>query len=318
MICNAKNPPIHLWVYNNPLHGISDQIEFIFMIMREHGYKITMSRHPREDALNLVVENFSEATSGTLIEFCKNHGKRVALVMTEHLDLMGYQLFIHGDPLWSKNDYMHPATQVARIKNMMDCIPYLRAILVLGDLPELIGADVMFPGVPVRTLPFPKIDFIDVSKKEAKTDFVFSGVLTDFRKDILKKIQLNYSVDHPNYFLTRKERDRLYETAKIILNVPQRDGWRWLSLMRVMAALRCGRATISIGTNDSSAISCCCIQLSESEWERQISGLLADWRNVYRNSYDQYETMRLKFVNQRRFPTDLFQYWASIETISCI
>lgn len=306
-------PPLHLWVYNHPLQGISDQMEFFFLIMRQHGYPVSMSRKPKLDALNVVIENFSETSSQTLIDFCERTGKRVALIMTEHLDLQGGELFIHGERLWNDNDYMHPATQVARIKNLMDCVPWLRAIFVLGDLPQLEGSERMFPGVPVRAMPFPALPCVELEKHTPSHDFVFTGALTAFREQVLLSVAARHSLAHTTRFLPRRGRDQLNATARIVLNIPQRPGWRWLSLMRIIAALRYGRATVSIATADTSCIARCCFQLEELQWEGRIGDLLADWRESYVTAHERYEAMRTDFANEHGFPSDLIEYWALLE-----
>lgn len=309
-------PPLHLWVYNHPLQGISDQLEFFFLLLKQHGYQVSMSRKPRLDALNVVIENFSGTSSQTLIDFCQQTGKRVALIMTEHLDLQDSMLLIHGEPLWTDNDYMHPFTQMTRIKNLMDCVPWLRAIFVLGDLPQLVGSERMFPGIAVRALPFPVLPMIDVAKQAPQHDFVFSGALTAFRKQILQTVGSSHSLVHPTQLLSRKGRDHLNTSSRIVLNIPQRPGWRWLSLMRIIAALHCGRATVSIASEDTSWIARCCIQLPEADWERRLVEMLADWQGAYAMAYQHYEQMRQDFLAERGFPSDLFEYWALLEARS--
>ena len=306
-------PPLHLWVYNHPLDGISDQLEFFLSLLKQYGYRVSMSRRPRVDALNVVIENFSETSSKELINFCEQTGKRVAIIMTEHLDLYGNELQIHGQRLWSNNDYMHPATQVARIKNLMDCVPWLRAIFVLGDLPQLEGSDRMFPGIPVRALPFPLLPKIDVAEQAPQHDFVFSGAETEFRRQVLQRIRASHSLALNTQFLPRNGRDQLNASARIVLNIPQRPGWRWLSLMRIIAALHCGRATVSIATGDSSWISRCCYQLPESEWELRLGEVIGDWKGAYITAYEHYDEMRQDFVSEHGFPSDLFEYWALLE-----
>lgn len=310
---SSTRPPLHLWVYNHPMAGISDQVEFFFLLMQQQGYRVTMGRKPRLDALNVVIENFSETTSQTLLDFCERTGKRVALIMTEHLDLQGDELFIHGERLWNDNDYMHPATQAARIKNLMDCLPCLRALWVLGDLPELIGAERMFPGIPVHALPFPSLPRVDLTAHAPRYDFVFTGVITAFRQQVLHAVAAQHSLTHTTQFLSRKGRDQLNATARVALNIPQRPGWRWLSLMRIIAALRCGRATVSIASNDTSAISRCCFQLGEKDWEQHIGEMVQDWPALYAVAHERYQAMQAEFLNEQGFPTDLLEYWALLE-----
>jgi len=310
-----RTPPVHLWVYNHPLLGISDQITFFCMAMRQQGYAVSLGRRPRQDALNVVIENFSDATSATLIDFCRRTGKRVALIMTEHLDLLGGELLIHGEPLWTHNDYMHPATQIARIKNLMDCVPYFSAILVLGDLPQLNGAGRMFPGLTVRTLPFPEVPRRSLGGQTPQHDFVFSGGPTSFREQVLKSLAARHTLARAPQLLPRRRRDQLNASARIVLNIPQRPGWRWLSLMRIIAALLCGRATVAIATKDDSRISRCCLQLEADELEKRSPALLADWRGAYDDAWRGYEAMRGEFLASQGFPADLFAYWALLEQI---
>lgn len=313
MIDRCILPQLHLWIYNHPLAGISDQVEFFFLTMQQHGYQVSMSRKPRLDALNVVIENFSEVTSQTLIDFCEKTGKRVALIMTEHLDLLRGELFIHGEPLWNDNDYMHPVTQATRIKNLMDCISCLRSFWVLGDLPQLIGSETMFPGVPVCALPFPSLPRVAPAVKEPEHEFVFTGALTVFRQQVLKSLGEHYSLVNTTHFLSRKGRDQLNSSARIVLNIPQRSDWRWLSLMRVIAALRCGRATLSIGSQDTSAISRCCFQVSGDQSLHNAAELLSDWYGAYLLAYERYESMREDFIVKHPFPSDMIEYWALLE-----
>lgn len=324
MLAQQTHAPVHLWIYNHPFHGISDQVEYFLMIMRQHGYRVSMGRKPRADALNVVIENFSEATSEILIDFCRKSGKRVGVIMTEHLDFIGNQMYIHGDPLWNDNDYMHPATQVARIKNLMDCVQFIRCFFVLGDLPELLNINEMLPGVAVRTLPFPKLSQLTVHDLtqdcDLNADLVFTGVVTSYRSDLLKKLENQMSVVCPGKFISRRARDNLSRSARIVLNLPQREDWKWLSLMRVIAALRCGRATVSLGTKDGSKISACCTQLDlmQPDWVEQLLAYVSHWDEVYWRACENYEAMATVFELENPFPADVFDYWAAVENCPII
>jgi hypothetical protein len=313
------NSPVHLWIYNHPIHGITDQIDYFLMIMRQNGYQVTIGNQPRIDALNVVIENFSEATSEILIDFCRTSGKRVGVIMTEHIDFISGQITIHGDPLWSENDYMHPATQVARIKNLLDCAEFMRCFFVLGDLPALLNINEVLPGVAVRKLPFPKLKplFGDDLADEEKfnTDLIFTGFITSYRADFLKQLESQISVTCPRRFVSRRARDKLNRSAKIILNIPQRHDWKWLSLMRVIAALRCGRATVSLGTADNSKISSCCMQLdiTQDDWLDKLREYVSQWDIMYHHAFNNYKTMAIAFEQAEPFPNDLFDYWAVTE-----
>ena len=316
MITPQTNSLVHLWVYNHPFYGISDQVEFFVMIMQQNGYTVSVGNQPRMDALNVVIENFSEATSNILIDFCRASGKRVAVIMTEHIDFINDQIFIHGDPLWNNNDYMHPATQVARIKNLADCVPHIRCFFVLGDLPELQNINEMFPSIAVRTLPFPRLQLSSNNNLPQQADLIFTGFATSYRVQLLAELESKMTVARPRGFVSRRVRDNLNRSAKIVLNLPQRVDWKWISLMRVIAALRCGRATVSLGTVDQSKIASCCVQLdiTQSDWIAQLRDYCVHWDASYRRAFESYDTMAIAFEQSKPFPNDLFDYWAVTES----
>jgi len=308
---------IHLWIYNHPFYGISDQIDFFVSTFRQHGYTVSVGSQPSKVSLNVVIENFSGETRDILIRFCQSSRKRVAVIMTEHLDFDGGQILIHGDPLWNDNDYMHPATQVGRIVNLMECISYIRCFFVLGDLPELRNMSAMLPGVDVRVIPFPKVDLVadfkDGHASSVANDLFFSGYVTEYRSNIYSILnKCEFSIAWPKKFVSRKKRNELNRKSKIILNIPQRSDWRWLSLMRIVAALRCGRASVSLGTKDESRIASCCEQLdiSDEQWPELLKEHIEDWQAVYHRCYENYMTMAGDFEREKGFPHDLLEYWA--------
>jgi hypothetical protein len=244
------------------------------------------------------------------------------VIMTEHIDFLDRRIFIHGDPLWSANDYMHPATQTERLRCLMSCQPYIKFFMVLGDLPELRNfADVMI-GADIRAIPFPKIDRVAGNvigeAPQPSNDLLFTGFVTEYRERLLPELAaLGLSVASPRKFVPRKRRDQLNRSAKIVLNIPQRENWRWLSLMRVIAALRCGRATVSLGTDDASRIAACTYQLDihGSGWKGELKSLVAGWTTAYDKMYDGYCRMAEDFAQQHPFPHDMMEYWAITDRI---
>ncbi|GLU30209.1 hypothetical protein WKR88_22245 [Trinickia caryophylli] len=316
----SNKPSIHLWIYNHPFYGISDQVEFFVAMLTQNGYPVTVGRKPSVGALNVVIENFSPETCDVLIAFCRATKKRVAVIMTEHLDFDQGEIFIHGAPLWSDNDYMHPTVQVRRIVSLLDCLPYIRCMLVLGDLPELKNISEMLPGLDVRAIPFPRLDPVDDAQIafEPPGDLLFTGVMTDFRAELYAQLKRSeFSVAFPQRFVSRKARDALNRSAKVILNMPQRKDWRWLSLMRIVAALRCGRATVSLGTCDQSKIAACTYQIdiSRDDWTSVLRAHVDQWRTLYRTAFEDYAHMADSFERERRFPHDLFDFWAMTDRL---
>jgi hypothetical protein len=313
--------PVHLWIYNHSFFGISDQIEYFAGAFRQNGYSVSVGREPSDTALNVVIENFSVQTRTALIDFCSRTRKRVAVIMTEHIDFVERRIFIHGDPLWSDNDYMHPATQFERLKCLMSCQPYIKFFMVLGDLPELRNFSEMMIGADVRTIPFPRIDRVGTktdAEAPPKNDLLFTGYVTEYRETLLpKSASLGFLVASPRRFVSRKQRDQLNRSAKIVLNIPQRESWQWLSLMRIVAALRCGRATVSLGTNDTSQIAACTYQLDlgSSNWKGELRTHVSNWTTAYDKMYDGYCRLAQEFEQEHPFPHDMMDYWAITDRV---
>jgi len=306
---------IHLWTFNNPFSGISDQIEFFSMIMKQNSYEVTVGNDPILNGVNFVIENFNETTSCVLKDFHAVTGKKVGLIMTEHLDLVSGKLLIHGDPLWDENDYMRPYVQATRLQYLMNNIDCYKAIFILGDLPELLGSRKLFGGLPLFKIPFPKIDLVDIGEEKPVFDLVFSGNRTKFRKKELRMLSKYANLHVNKRSLPHEDRDELNKKAKLVLNLPQRTDWRWLSSMRIMAGLRVGRASISLGTSDKSYISMCCFQISNSNPQSEVVGLIDKWDKLYIQCIKNYETLRLSFLSNHPFPADFIEKWLMHEVI---
>lgn len=317
-------PPIHLWLYNHPVSLISDQVSFAVMALRQHGYPVSVGRRPRLSSLNVVIEGFSSRNRDILLDFCQSSRKRVAVIMTEHLDIEHGRILFHGIPLGTENDYMHPATILARIKHLLECLSYIRCFFVLGDLPELRNMSTMLPGLDVRAIPFPKLDGVsskDIDRSsEAVNDLVFTGGMTDYRVNLVGRLQAKgLSVVCPQAYVSRKRRDAMNRSAKVIMNIPQRKGWRWLSLMRIIAGLQTGRATVSLGTHDASHIASCCTQLDirKRDWISEVKQCVDDWKSLYYRDAVNYSLMAKKFEQERPFPHDVFEYWSITDRVCC-
>ena len=318
-----NKPPIHLWIYNHPFNGISDQVKFFISAFRLHGYAVSVGRQPRNSDLNVVIENFSDHNREILAAFCQSTRKRVSVIMTEHLDFDSGEIFFHGNLLLRDNDYMHPVTQLNRIRYLMECTPYIRCFFVLGDLPELRNMSAMLPGIDVRSIPFPMLDLI--SNNDAETselinnDLLFTGFMTEYRSNIYDLLdEYGFSVVCPEKFVSHKKRNAMNRSSKLILNIPQRKDWRWLSLMRIIAALRCGRATVSVGTHDDSEIAACTYQLDMSDqgWPGMLTEYVENWLSLYQTAHKNYTSMASTYEQLNGFPHDMIEYWAITDQIT--
>lgn len=315
--------PIHLWVYNHPFPRISDQVSFAVLAFRQHGYAVSVGRRPVPTSLNVVIEGFSSSHRDILIEFCRSFQKKVAVIMTEHMDFEHGRIFFHGSSLGSENDYLHPISAMARVTHLLECLPYIRCLFVLGDLPELRNMSIMLPGINIRSIPFPKLDDMSNMYVESSTgicsNLVFTGAITRYREKLLAILEADgIPVACPKVFVSRRRRNSMNHAAKLILNIPQREAWRWLSLMRIVAGLQMGRATISLGTSDVSCIASCCMQLDilKEGWINEVKKCIDDWRLMYRRSIVDYSLMAKVYEQKNPFPHDVFEYWSITDRVS--
>jgi len=242
--------------------------------------------------------------------------------MTEHLGFQHGQVYFHGAPLGSHNDYMHSSTILTRMKHLLECLPYLRCFFVLGDLPELRNISTLVPGVDVRAIPFPSLSdgpFEAVGTSfDTVHDLVFTGAMTEYRARLLSMLEAGgLSVICPRKFVSRNRRNALNRLGKVIVNIPQRGGWQWLSLMRIIAGLQTGRATVSLGTQDASHIASCCTQLDirDHDWMSKVKQCVDDWKSLYMRDFISYAAMMQKFEREKAFPHDVFEYWSATDRV---
>ena len=79
--------------------------------------------------------------------------------------------------------------------------------------------------------------------------------------------------------------------------------------------MRCGRASISIGTQDESQIAACCIQLDlqQPDWRAQLRQLTERPGETFAQAFDDYHVMAEAFSRDHAFPRDFFEAWAITE-----
>lgn len=317
----AKSPQIRLWIFNHPIRGITEQIEFFVLAMRTQGYCVTVSRNPSPTALNVVIENFTPESVITIREFCKTHGKRVAVINTEHLDFVDGNVHFHGRPLGTDDDYMPAVSRRARLLHLTILTEYTFCFFRLGDLPALVGINDMYPGVSVHTIPFPKLHSTDRSRfhergSVPRHDLVFSGKVTDYRRHILAILARYFRVQIVDSLLSRRCRDAANADARFVLNIPQRADWKWPSSMRILAALRCGRATVSVNTGGEWQISEFCINISDAalaSGAAELKPMLESYRDVSSRKLLAYNTF-VESAKNTPFPHGVFALWGEIES----
>lgn len=319
-LCRA-GPAIHLWIFNHPFKGVSEQVDFFCSSLRDQGLAVTVSRYPRRDALNVVIENFSIEATDRILAFCEESRKRVAVILTEHLDFRGSTLFFHGQPITKVNDYMDPGNKISRMTNLLVLRDRISLLLRLGDLPKLEKFENVVPGVPVRSIPYP---FTSPANRElkgfkAEYDFAFTGVLTKYRRQTLARLQKSYRVYVPHGYgvqnlVSRRMRDAINCQAKLVLNIPQTADWQWVSPMRVLAALRCQRLTATFKPREETLIDCASVftTFTGSNLSHEVEQALEDPKEIYFRKLDAYNSM-VRSDRNPAFPHGDFSLWGHLE-----
>ena len=319
-----QHPPIHMWVFNTPFRGVTEQVEFFYAAVRAHGYPFSVSNYPSPKALNVIIENFDALSSARVLAYCRESQKRVAVVLTEHMDFVDGRILFHGVAIDSFDAYMYSATKRNRLLHLLTLREFLSGFLRLGDLPALTNMEAVLPGISIRTIPFPRISTgerpLDKFGMKPRYDLVFTGKPTGYRIATLASLEDNYTVlrgdqtitRHGDNFQSRRCRDAQNAAGKIVLNIPQRPNWPWVSTMRVIAALRCRRATATIGTDRNALIGPACLQIETPHVDELLQGALEDYEAAFETAFAAYEELVKSPLNPQ-FPSDFFDMWASLE-----
>lgn len=313
----SARPPVRLWVMNHPIMGITEQVEFFCSGLRQNGYPVSVSNGPAVHALNVLIENFSPLSTAAVEAFCAAQRKRVAVIMTEHIDFTGGELRFHGIGMDVRNDYMLPVTKMGRLFSLLTLGERIRFFLRLGDLPELKNFDAVLPDVPVRTIPFPRIEPVDRALPGMPAlpghDFVFTGIATQHRAALLARLGVGRRVLTSPTMVSRRRRDAMNASAKLVLNLPQNPKWDWVSTMRVLAALRCRRATVAVGEFRHTAIHPFCVVVPVSgALDGQLDDALAAYNMQFERLFSGYGDFVRSPANAA-FPHEEFDLWARLE-----
>ena len=152
----------------------------------------------------------------------------------------------------------------------------------------------------------------------AQREHAESHLFEAFAAADIGKIHHEAALDHfaahlLNQRRSRRRRDAINSVAKLVLNLPQNPGWRWISTMRVLAGMRCRRATAAIGNYEPTAIAPFCITIASNEVLRnELSEALAKYDTHFEHLHERYETFVHSAANAS-FPHDELDLWARLE-----
>lgn len=314
---------VHIWIYNHTFSGISDQLEFFIKTFRDFGYGVSVSKFPKKNSLNFVIENFSTIRDRQiLVDFCLTNKKRVSVIMTEHIDFIKNSVYFHGKNLTDSSDYMAQTTKIQRVLGLIECSKFINSLVSLGDLPTLNNLSTFLPSIPIYRLPFPSIKFF-LNESGLRNDFLFIGALTTYRKELIKGIcGFGFNVCFPNFkrnfFISRKLRNHYVSSSKVVLNIPQVKDWFWLSTMRVIVSLANGKPTLSINSQDFSEIHNCVYQTKSVFLfdKRNLLFLLKNWFFLYKKAYLWYMNSAALFRRRTSFFEKFLIKWFRDELIN--
>lgn len=313
----GKKPEIRIWIFNNPIRGITEQLEYLCLNLGGHGYRVSISNKPLLTGLNILIENLNEKTFPVVEQFATHYPKRLAVVMTEHMEFQQREITFHGLPLYTPSEYMLPVTRKNRLLHLLAARNYIRYFIRLGDLPALTGIDLLIPGVPILTLPFPDLTVTDRSALNSNPredcDLIFTGGVTKYREQVLNELSSSFRVRVLNRQVSRRCRDAANASAKAVLNIPQDAKWSWISSMRIMAAWRCGRPVINVGTGLKGALADFCLNIESVEaGGAALRSLLDDPKRAFEMQFEKYQGF-IKSVQNPSFPDMALRIWGLTE-----
>ena len=316
---SVRFPPIRLWAQRSEAMFNADHYAFLRDSFTAAGYSdFSISPHPRDDALNLVIEYFPPHKRPVYWDYFQAKGKRIGIIMTEHIDWQDGNILFHGRPLDAEDNYLTNKSKYDRIKGIQSLLEVTACYLRLGELPELKNYPEIFPGPVLYPLPYPAIN--PVSRRQTGQaegydfDLAFVGFMTDYREEVTAQLKTHFHVGAHRRTLSRHQRDAFHSRAKIVLNIPQRPDWLWPSPLRIYAALRAQRGTIHIGANPIgvSPKFCAVMPPDEGMLAKQLMDWIENPTGFYKDCLDRYN----KFIQSEEngtFPHHIFEEWAQAE-----
>jgi|GEM_PF-101352 len=309
---------IHLSLFNiHHINYVVDQVEFILATFKQNGYQVTVGNEFKDDALNLLIECFDEGYKNNkkkldvakIINYCEKNNKKVAVIMTEHIDYIDKKIYAYSVPLDNIDETHYNPIIKPRILSLLAISPHIKHIFTLGEYPKLKNFREMTGKTPI-VIPYPKINEVR-HNDDSEYDFVFSGKDTKYRSEIIDKItKKSFSVKSNAYqkILIRRKRNQLISKAKINLNIPQDENWKYPSMLRILLALSLGKITISVEDGVADANENFYAKVSPDNIS-ELESYLKQHDVYYKKYLEAYNELAAKAI----FPNDHFRIWAENE-----
>lgn len=245
---SIKNNSINFCVLSHPKEVIFDQIDFLSDALKASGYSLSISEMLDPESINIVQEGFfSRGSSDYIRDFCSRYQKKVVVILTEHMEIIGNDININGFRLNAKNDVMQNAYE--RFYNLCLLLPCIRSFATLGHFPDKAKIQEIFPATPIQSIPYTPINLQKPLKQDKKTDFSFTGTLTPYREKLLKALQKEFRCLY-GFEETIVRRREVISESKFHLQIPQNKSWRQISPMRVLFSLKSGTPVLNISDHE--------------------------------------------------------------------
>lgn len=307
-------PTVNIATNPHPISIIDDQLNFITHSLNTHGLAYQTSRSLSSKMLNIVIEGFDLFNAENIARFCVKFNKKIAVVMTEHIEINHDNLLIvNENQLFSNNEYMPYAAM--RFEAICKLIPHIQFFIILGHLPYKKNITKIFKNIPVIEINYPEIEF-RTAVTQYKNDFIFQGSLTNYRTSMLKKISKRF----PSLLISFKDNSNKRETvlldSKYSLQIPQYKNWRHISPMRCLYSLKNGVVTLNISDYREHDFDDIFPRINPNRLEDELSTYLSyPVDMIYQQVLDKYNA----FVKQQKQSKISFmlKFWSELEHHIC-
>lgn len=241
--------------------------------LEELGHAVTFSDHLNPFAINAIWENFSVESGSALAE----SGLQYGIVATE-IPVNG-TFNNRSDGLWGRRwaGFLAAAKNALFIWSMVD-----KAIAVYEKMAPACFIELGFTQALVPAWVNCKVKF--------KYDFCFLGNITEYRRNMLKRLEKEASVFYSNDFFSWGKMGEVFKMCKIGLALRLSEDWPIPSPTRIGRLLHSKRGIASewtlFQTRQSQLVRCS--EKSEDFCDYALHLLSTDWEEMAEERFQQY------------------------------
>lgn len=246
-----SNRAIHLYLTNQKVEWIEDQILFLKHWTAQNHFEFSYSEDSKPGVMNFLFDgaHLTKADIDRLVL----EKIQIFLIATEHVSIEGG--FHYNGLHWSKefDASIDRFTSRRRLSELINLSEHCEAILILGELPDAEEYRKCFPNKLVFNLDYPMLgDEIELVSKKIEYDAIFTAPtsysLTDYRVENIEKMIAKGFKIHKEFGMSYEEFQSLANKTNAILHIPKSQAWIWPSPMRIFRAALTDLNFVSIGS----------------------------------------------------------------------